>query len=325
MTNPSSEPPPLQQRSFGLSSSKQLVPCEGAVCEASDLLLTLVHGEDEAELKTILADQSIPHGAIEACVEPHPATRISVYEDWLLITMPVSRTWDDRQRNSVSFLVEREKLIVLHRQKQPVFDDFVCKYSEGLRFHGATLSAVLYQMLDFIVDEDMAFTLRSREELVRIEELAEINGIEFASDSANLKRCLSSLSATIEDQLYCLRSLQTIETNAVSIDDIRHFLHDTIADIEHAARNIERQESRLNAAHQEVQIRQQSRTNDQLRILTILSTIFLPLTLITGIYGMNFVNMPELGWRYGYVDVLILMVLMTGAMLWGFQRANWFR
>ena len=320
-----SEEPSLQQRVYGLTESKQLVRCEDEAREKNDLLIMLVYGGRGPELEKALAAQSIPAGAIKACVEPHPATRISVYEAWLLVTMPVSQSWGDRQRHSVSFLVTRDKLIVHSIKRQPVFDDLTCKYSEGLRFHRATLSAVLYQMLDFIVDEDMAFTIRSREELIRIEELAETNDAQFASNSASLKRCLSSLSATIEDQLYCLRSLQTIETSAVSIDDIRHFLHDTIADIEHAARNIERQESRLNTAHQEVQIRQQARTNEQLRLLTILSTIFLPLTLITGIYGMNFINMPELNWQYGYATVMLAMVVLSLGMLWGFYRAKWFR
>ena len=323
--DPNTEKSSLQQDFYGLTDNKQLLRCEGESCAADEPFIMFACGDEESELTTALANQSIPLSAIKVCIEPHPATRISVYDDWLLITMPVSRTWDDRQRRSVSFLVDREKLVIVSRQSQPVLDDLVCKYSKGLRFHSATLSAVLYQMLDFIVDEDMAFTIRSREELLRLEELAETNDVQFASDSASLKRCLTSLSATIEDQLYCLRSLQTIETSAVSIDAIRHFLHDTITDIEHASRNIERQESRLNAAHQEVQIRQQSRTNEQLRILTILSTIFLPLTLITGMYGMNFENMPEYRWRYGYATVLIVMVLLSGGMLWGFYRAKWFR
>ena len=77
-----------------------------------------------------------------------------------------------------------------------------------------------------------------------------------------------------------------------------------ITDIEHASRNIDPQESKLNTAHQEVQINQQVRTNEQLRIRTVLSTIFLPLRLITGTYGMNFENMPEYGWRYGDATVL---------------------
>ena len=49
--------------------------------------------------------------------------------------------------------------------------------------------------------------------------------------------------------------------------------------------------------------------NDTMRILTVVTTIFLPLTLLTGWYGMNFVNMPELQWKYGYVAVIAIAVI----------------
>jgi len=50
----------------------------------------------------------------------------------------------------------------------------------------------------------------------------------------------------------------------------------------------------------------------------------MPLTLITGIYGMNFHNMPELSWSYGYLFVMLAMSVIVGAMLWGFWRTGWF-
>lgn len=63
--------------------------------------------------------------------------------------------------------------------------------------------------------------------------------------------------------------------------------------------------------------------NQVMKILTIIATIFIPLTFITGIYGMNFENMPELSFRYGYYYVLGLMVLIVSAMLLFFRRKGW--
>jgi len=64
--------------------------------------------------------------------------------------------------------------------------------------------------------------------------------------------------------------------------------------------------------------------NRVMQILTIVSMIFLPLTLIAGIYGMNFENMPELKWHYGYYATLGLMVLISLACIWYFKRKNMF-
>ena len=237
--------------------------------------------------------------------------------------MSLSCAWNDQGQGAVTFLTIGQQLIVLS-DAFDVLQELASRYTTGMRFHEKTISSVLYQILDFIIDQDMVFVIRLREELQRIERLAESDGVEFASEAADLKRILTVHSGTFENQLYCLRSLQTTETSAVSTEGLHEYYRDTVADLEYAIRRIERQESRLAAAHQEVQIRQQARTNDQLRILTILSTIFLPLTLITGIYGMNFRVMPELDWQYGYAAVMIAMVVLTGAMLFGFYRRKWF-
>ncbi len=66
-----------------------------------------------------------------------------------------------------------------------------------------------------------------------------------------------------------------------------------------------------------------NKMNEVMKVLTVISTIFLPLTLITGIYGMNFENMPELGWQFGYPMVWALFVLIAGVMLLIFRRRGW--
>lgn len=68
---------------------------------------------------------------------------------------------------------------------------------------------------------------------------------------------------------------------------------------------------------------QTQRTNDEMRVLTVIATIFIPLTFITGLYGMNFDNMPELHNQYGYPIALGLMVLTSAALLGYFRYKRW--
>ena len=63
--------------------------------------------------------------------------------------------------------------------------------------------------------------------------------------------------------------------------------------------------------------------NHTMRVLTVIATLMLPLTVITGIYGMNFDFMPELRWKYGYFAVLGFMAVVAGGMLLYFRRRNW--
>ena len=66
-----------------------------------------------------------------------------------------------------------------------------------------------------------------------------------------------------------------------------------------------------------------NRLNDVMRVLTVIATVFIPLTFIVGVYGMNFVHMPELAWPWGYPAVWALMVVITAFLLVAFRRRGW--
>ena len=66
-----------------------------------------------------------------------------------------------------------------------------------------------------------------------------------------------------------------------------------------------------------------NRMNEIMKVLTIIATIFIPLTFIAGIYGMNFEFMPELKWRWGYFAVLGIMMALGVLMLVYFKRKKW--
>ncbi|MHA0858026.1 magnesium/cobalt transporter CorA [Paenibacillus sp. CMAA1364] len=68
-----------------------------------------------------------------------------------------------------------------------------------------------------------------------------------------------------------------------------------------------------------------NRMNAIMKTLTVITTVFMPLTLIAGIYGMNFDHMPELHWPYGYYFVMIGMFLLGGGMVLWFIRRGWFK
>jgi magnesium transporter len=60
--------------------------------------------------------------------------------------------------------------------------------------------------------------------------------------------------------------------------------------------------------------------NETIKVLTLFASLFIPLTFIVGVYGMNFSYMPELKWHYGYAGVWAVMAALTGGMLYYFKR-----
>ena len=66
-----------------------------------------------------------------------------------------------------------------------------------------------------------------------------------------------------------------------------------------------------------------NKTNDVMKVLTIYSTIFIPLTFIAGVYGMNFKYMPELYWKYSYPPFWIISIVITIYMIRFFKKKGW--
>ena len=92
-----------------------------------------------------------------------------------------------------------------------------------------------------------------------------------------------------------------------------------------AERVAERVEKRITDLRQRYEACQQEKMNHRLAVLTVLSAIFLPLTLVAGIWGMNFERMPELAFPWSYPAALGLMACISGGMLLFFHRKGWFK
>lgn len=115
------------------------------------------------------------------------------------------------------------------------------------------------------------------------------------------------------------------------IDSDNHTFYNDAAD---HVRHLRDRMKRLKEASSDIVILTTSitsqRMNEVMRMLTALSTIFMPLSFIVGLYGMNFdpdasiFNMPELKWKYGYPAVILLMLTIVASMLWLFRRRKWF-
>ncbi len=319
----------MSVKAFRLTGERYLEPCRvddvAVRAEHRPACWIDVHQDGTVPLEQLLRSLNLHPLAVDACLDASPMSRLVSYGKSLVIGLPTHTTWDAADRTFLFIVCLPGVLVTIHRDEVPTLTHVCDRYSGAMRFHGDNTSAILYQLLDGIIDEDMAFTLRTREEIDHVDELRETYRDELPEQTLRLKRQLARLAAAFEDQLYCVASLQTIESDAFHAEGLRDYFRDAVSHLEHASRSIGRQLAHLDAVQQEYQLHLQDKTNDRLRLLTIISTIFIPLTLISGIYGMNFRHMPELEWDYGYFGVLGVMLTIALAMLWGFRRAGWFR
>jgi magnesium transporter len=132
------------------------------------------------------------------------------------------------------------------------------------------------------------------------------------------------LDGIVSEQSACYDILGLIDTPAFAFAGSGYFQN--IISISHNLdRDMDRVESRLETLRQRYAMNQQDRTNRRLAILTVISAIFLPLTLFTGIYGMNFEVMPELKYPDAYPMALGFMATLAIFLIWLFWSKGWFK
>lgn len=132
-----------------------------------------------------------------------------------------------------------------------------------------------------------------------------------------------TMEAVISERVVLLERLRLVQSSVLDLTHMRDF-ESAMSDAQYLDRAIDRIEMRLANLREEFALHQQDRTNRRLAVLTVLSAVFLPLTLIAGIYGMNFEVMPELGYRFAYPLALGSMALLGIGMIAYFRSRGWF-
>ena len=281
---------------------------------------------EQVALTEFLSPLKLHPLVLEGCLDTEGGSRIVPYEQTLFIRLPTQLAWDNPAQSFLSIICLPSSIITIHEAAVPALESMAREFSSAVRFHTLSVSAILYQVLDRIIDEDMAFVLEARRTIESLEE-----AMDLAPQTVQIgqvlviKRLISTLSITFEDQRQSVAAMQTAESEIFNISDFREYFRDSLSHLEYALRSTGRQQARLAEIHQHYLLTLQDKTNKRLRLLTIISAIFMPLTLITGIYGMNFRYMPELKWPYSYPFVIAVMIALAVTLLCIFYRKGWFK
>lgn len=193
--------------------------------------------------------------------------------------------------------------------------------SEGFSFQNPT--TILYRILDGCVDafadqlDDLDGRLERMQRRVfhRPEE-------EIASTVFQIKRRLHQLRKIALDELATVSSFKA-ETMPFIDRHFEVYFQDVNDHIARTVDNIELVRDGFGALLDFQAMQRSAKMNEVMKTLTIISTIFLPLSFIVGLYGMNFRDIPELSWRFGYLYVWILMIAITMFFVVYFKRKRW--
>lgn len=253
--------------------------------------------------------------------------KIEEYDNCLFMTMKILNVEPDEELNSVdqiSFVLGHNWLISIQEKPHKLFDDLIQRMGTGKgKVPEKGVDYLLFRLLDIIVDHYFFIVERASDRVLDLEEEVIDNISEDAREKIlNLKKQLINFKKMVSPLRDRLGYFEKDTNEYISEYSVRYFA-DVHENVKQILDGIESQREMLTNVMDLYQSGVANKMNQVMQFLTIVSTVFIPLTFIAGIYGMNFVNIPELNSPNGYFIVLAVMVSMTGGMLWYFKRKGW--
>jgi magnesium transporter len=287
----------------------------------------------EATLRAIAQIFHIHPLALEDIVHVHQRAKIDVYDENIYIVMRIPDDSHEQISEQFSLVLGTNFLLTFQERPGDCFDlvRTSIRVKDSATRHGNHADYLAYRLIDAAIDAYFPVLETVGDHLDELDDPAAIEHTQTAFGKLHVvRREILMLRRAIWPLRDAISSLRTETTPFIS-DSTRVYLRDCY---DHAVQLLDLMESYRDIAGD---VRDyylstiSNRMNEVMKTLTVISTIFLPITFLAGVWGMNFdpqaspYNMPELDWRYGYFLSLGSMALVTAAMLWYFYWRGWLR
>lgn len=246
-------------------------------------------------------------------------------QDYLFLTMRWFYLKDDEiNAEQLSFLLGRDYLVSFQESDNQMFSPVQKRLENGTgKLWQKGADYLLYNLVDLVVDNYYAILEHLGDQLEDLEQqIFEKPEKDLVEKNQVIRKNILALRKALIPTQEALNALIKTKPDLIEKNTFRYF-----ADIlDHIIQSIDYLDTyrEISAEVKETYLSNITfRMNQVIKLLTIITTIFIPLTFIAGIYGMNFRYMPELEWKYGYFIVLGIMLLILLGMLIYFRRRKW--
>ncbi len=259
-------------------------------------------------------------------INQRPKIEFSEKHIYAVLRMYFYNKEKDIHSEQVSIVIKDNILVTFQEDSEDIFDPIRnrIKNPENILIKQRETDYLLYAILDVIVDHYLIVLDRESENIDRIEQ-------ELNSPEVNKKTAIEIYSMRQKTSIFRKKVIPVRElVNSIQKSDskkIKKETHKFFNDLyDHAIVVNETLESQREALSDHLALyhtHMNNRMNETMKVLTVIATIFIPLSFLVGLYGMNFNYMPELSWRYGYHMVWAIIILVSGSMVVYFKRRGW--
>ena len=192
------------------------------------------------------------------------------------------------------------------------------------RIRNSGADYLMFALLDAVVDNYFAVmeTLSDKIEVLEDQLFNDNVDNDITHDIQDLKKEVLRIRKAIVPLREVINRLEKIDTGLID-DKTVTYIRDLYDHIVQVSENVDLYREMVWGLMDMYMSTISNKMNEVMKVLTIMASIFIPLTFMAGIYGMNFENIPELQMKYGYYYLWGLMILVFLGMLWYFKRKKW--
>ena len=308
-------------------SEKQLLEAAG---DRTCALWVDLESPSEAESKLVFEQIFRLHPlVIEDILHDVHLPKLDDYSSYLFLVFHVVTVGDERMdlhTSEIDAVLGDNFLLTVHNEARPIFEQFWAEDAHRQAGLARGPAYLLYEILDRQTDRYVPLIDRFEQ---RLEELGDRifleqgrHDNEILNDLLTAKSSALRLRRILEPQCELLKRLMRDDI-AVVPAEARLYFRDVL---DHLTRLLGLADSTRELAIMTIETHLalvNNRMNNVMKVLTIIATVFIPLSFLASVYGMNFEYMPELQWRIGYPLLWIVFLGIVSALYWFFRRSRW--
>jgi magnesium transporter len=227
--------------------------------------------------------------------------------------------------NHLGFILQQNLLISFSRHPATVFDVFINRIQKAVgKIRQRKEDFIFYRLIDIVIDHYFGIFEQLEEEIFAMETKLTSDELENPAEKiVAVKKDIFNLKKNLLPSLEAVLNLLKSENGLIK-KQTRSFFSDVIDHLRHLIQNLDGYRESAISLMELHMANNANRMNEVMKTLTLIATIFIPLTFLAGIYGMNFQYMPELQYKWAYPVLMSLMLILGVGMYVYMKRRKWF-
>lgn len=298
-----------------------------SACQQSNACVWLdIQAPTPDELARWLDQLGIQGLARRICLEAQDRPGFYPLKQEICLVIPVLNDAEEVSKQDYLTIVCQENLLLtIHSQPVMNQEDITELQASDEWLPERSIAGLVSAIMIELSLRCIEHTTNLRDSILTIEERMDRQPDTVKAEEILDKRSeLLALGSMVSDQLPVLQALHSVDKPFLQFHASQTYMNCALVNLQAAAASMNWLDGRVSALRSGFEMHAQDNTNRRLNMLTILSAVFNPATLLAGIWGMNFVNMPELQYRFAYPIALSLMALIGVFMVLFFRRGGWF-